>query len=217
MNSAGRFEDHPMRRILIAAFAIFVLLGRSFSIMRPPKAPRRQTKNRSPATLEPPGYEPGGGLRGDEQDASNGIFFGKSASPDYGNEDGGLFSASRKTTHHLAKTRAGKGTRVICPTCFATGSATSGSCIVIDPERGAELNFRKNKGAEAACHVINPWGELASTYAALGFQSATFNRSTCWTGMIAMRRRRAGACHRHLPAGKGRQGRFLDRETPQAC
>jgi len=162
--------------LFMAGFALLVWIFRDMeSAPKAPEVPDQEplSGNFGTATF----MSPRGGMRGDEQDASNGIFFGKSASPDYANEDGGpVFSKPENHVIIFAKTRAGKGTRVICPTLLRYGLGNVGrSCIVIDPKGELSSISGRTRAQKQHVHVINPWGELASTYAALGIQSATFN------------------------------------------
>ncbi|MGE4529221.1 MAG: type IV secretory system conjugative DNA transfer family protein, partial [Rhodospirillaceae bacterium] len=79
--------------------------------------------------------------------------------------------------HHtliVARTRTGKGTRVIIPTLLRY----SGSMVVIDPKgENAAVTARPRLFAKLAdkVHVINPWGELAAVYQAAGIPQDTFN------------------------------------------
>jgi type IV secretion system protein VirD4 len=178
MNSADRFEDHPLGAILIAAFAIFVILGSIFFDNPTPKPPEVDEEPLSNNFGSASFQSPAG--RMDAEDAEkvwNGIFFGMSSSP-MGMSDAGVPVWSRRENHTLiiAKTRTGKGTRVISPTLLRYGLGRKGaSCIVIDPKgENAAITARARRQSQHV-HIMNPWGELASTYSALGFQPATFN------------------------------------------
>src|SRR5208337_38339 len=72
-----------------------------------------------------------------------------------------------------ARTRTGKGTRVIVPTLLRYG----GSALVIDPKgenAAITANVRKEQLGQSI-HILNPWNELATTYANHGFKPATYN------------------------------------------
>lgn len=108
-----------------------------------------------------------------------GVFFGKSSAPELDKvplaEQPGAPVLSTPEHHTLivARTRTGKGTRVIVPTLLRY----SGSAIVIDPKgENAAITARVRAGLLAqAVHVINPWGELGPTFKARGLTPATFN------------------------------------------
>lgn len=81
----------------------------------------------------------------------------------------------------LRARRTGKGTRVIVPALLRY----TGSAIVIDPKgENAAVTARIRAGLlDQAVHVINPWGELATTFKARGLAPATFNPvlvTECW-------------------------------------
>ncbi|MCF8709748.1 type IV secretory system conjugative DNA transfer family protein [Rhizorhapis sp. SPR117] len=111
--------------------------------------------------------------------ALKGVFFGKSSAPELDKvplaEQPGAPVLSTPEHHTLivARTRTGKGTRVIVPTLLRY----AGSAIVIDPKgENAAVTARVRAGLLAqAVHVINPWGELAATFKARGLAPATFN------------------------------------------
>lgn len=115
----------------------------------------------------------------DEYDGFRGVFFGKSSAPELSGvpieQQAGAPVLSTPEHHTLivARTRTGKGTRVIVPTLLRYG----GSAIVIDPKgENAAITARARLGAFAsAVHVINPWGELADTFRERGLAPATFN------------------------------------------
>lgn len=110
-----------------------------------------------------------------------GVFFGKSslpvADPMPVLEQPGapLCSIPEHHTLIVARTRTGKGTRIIVPTLLNY----RGSALVIDPKgENAAITARARQshlGADSPVHIINPWGELGSTFASLGFPPATFN------------------------------------------
>jgi type IV secretory pathway TraG/TraD family ATPase VirD4 len=108
-----------------------------------------------------------------------GVFFGKSSAPELekvplADQPGApVLSTPEHHTLIVARTRTGKGTRVIVPTLLRY----AGSAIVIDPKgENAAITARVRAGLLAqAVHVINPWGEVATTFKARGLTPATFN------------------------------------------
>jgi len=116
---------------------------------------------------------PGGG-----EQLSSGVFFGKSSRPDShgGDVAAGLGApiCSKPENHTLivAKTRTGKGTRVIIPTLLR---ATKTSALVIDPKGENAVITARPRSLTNHVHIMNPWGELGDAYSNLGFPPATFN------------------------------------------
>jgi len=121
-------------------------------------------------------------LRADMPDPhhiSAGVFLGKSSSPDHDKEPASAWqgapvcSSPEAHTLIVARTRTGKGTRVIVPTLLRY----AGSCIVIDPKgENAAITARVRFGMVGKdVHVLNPWGELAQTFKDMGFTPATYN------------------------------------------
>lgn len=112
-------------------------------------------------------------LSGDE--ISRGVTFGKSGSPGLALEAVGAPVTSTPEAHTLivARTRAGKGTRVIMPTLLRY----SGSMLVIDPkgENAAVTARARRDHLGQTVYIVNPWGEMAGLYERLGFHPATFN------------------------------------------
>ena len=109
---------------------------------------------------------------------SNGLFFGKSSSPRPPGSPIDAPGAPVCSTpeHHtliVARTRTGKGTRVIIPTLLRYG----GSALVIDPkgENAAVTAAIRREHLRQRIHILNPWNELAATYEARGFTQATYN------------------------------------------
>ena len=114
----------------------------------------------------------------DEACLSNGLFLGKSSAPDRGTLPLDAYGAPVCSTpeHHtliVARTRTGKGTRVIVPTLLRYG----GSALGIDPkgENAAITAVVRASGLHQSVHILNPWSELAPFYAKRGFAPATFN------------------------------------------
>jgi len=162
--------------LAMTAFALLVWIFRGMETA--PKAPEEEIQTVSNNFGSASFQSPMG--RMDPQDGEkvwNGIFFGMSSSP-MDPPDPGLPILSKPENHTLivARTRTGKGTRVICPTLLRYGLGRTGaSCIVIDPKGENTAITARARMQKQHVQVMNPWGELASTYAALGLQSATFN------------------------------------------
>lgn len=105
-----------------------------------------------------------------------GVFFGKSSSPNnchIHNLGAPVCSEPENHTLIVARTRTGKGTRVIVPTLLK-GSLQS-SCVVIDPKGENAAITARARAAYQHVHIINPWGVLAPTFQKLGFTTATYN------------------------------------------
>lgn len=109
-----------------------------------------------------------------------GLFLGKSSHPDANpvplHQQPGIPVCTTPEHHTLivARTRTGKGTRVIIPTLLRY----SGSMVVIDPKgENAAVTARPRLFAKVTdkVHVINPWGELAAVYQKAGIPQDTFN------------------------------------------
>jgi type IV secretion system protein VirD4 len=108
-----------------------------------------------------------------------GVFLGKSSNPDMNGKPLGSWpgapvcSSPEAHTLIVARTRTGKGTRVIVPTLLRY----TGSCLVIDPKgENAAITARVRYGMiDKEVHILNPWGELAQTFKDMGFTPATYN------------------------------------------
>jgi len=118
-------------------------------------------------------------LQADITDAaclSKGLFFGKSSEPGRDATAPGAPVCSTPEHHTLivARTRTGKGTRVIVPTLLRYG----GSALVIDPkgENAAITAMVRKVQLGQSIHILNPWNELAGTYDERGFKPATAAR-----------------------------------------
>jgi type IV secretion system protein VirD4 len=114
----------------------------------------------------------------DQACLAKGLFLGKSSQP--GQERAALDAPGAPVCatpeHHtliVARTRTGKGTRVIVPTLLRYG----GSALVIDPkgENAAVTAAARQAGLGQTIHILNPWNELADTFARRGFSRATYN------------------------------------------
>ncbi len=109
---------------------------------------------------------------------AKGVFFGKSSSPRQVRlplEAPGAPVCSTPEHHTLivARTRTGKGTRVIVPTLLRY----EGSAFVIDPKgENAAITARVRRDQLGQdIHILNPWNELPETYQNRGFVTATYN------------------------------------------
>jgi type IV secretion system protein VirD4 len=114
-------------------------------------------------------------LPADDKSVFRGVTFGKSSRPGMAATSPGAPVTSIPETHTLivARTRAGKGTRVIVPTLLRY----TGSMLVIDPKgENAAITARTRRDQlHHAVHIVNPWGEMQDLYDKLGFHAATFN------------------------------------------
>ena len=110
-----------------------------------------------------------------EMDIYRGVTFGRSSRPEVPPAAPGAPITSFPESHTLivARTRAGKGTRVIVPTLLRY----RGSMLVIDPKgENAAITARTRRDQlDQTVHIVNPWGEMKELYGRLGFTSATFN------------------------------------------
>lgn len=108
-------------------------------------------------------------------DVAHGVAFGMSSGPYAPRESAGAPVVSHPEAHTLivARTRAGKGTRVIIPTLLRYAD----SILVIDPKgENAAITARTRRDQlHHAVHIVNPWGEMEGLYRDLGFKAATFN------------------------------------------
>lgn len=109
-----------------------------------------------------------------------GAFFGKSSLPEIAEtsevvDDPGAPICAFPEFHTLivARTRTGKGTRVIVPTLLRY----LGSMIVIDPKgENAAITARARKlSLNSTVHILNPWAMLAARFEKRGFTPATYN------------------------------------------
>ena len=114
----------------------------------------------------------------DQACLAQGLFLGKSSQP--GQERAALDAPGAPVCvapeHHtliVARTRTGKGTRVIVPTLLRY----SGAALVIDPkgENAAVTAAARQARLGQTIHILNPWNELGDTFAARGFARATYN------------------------------------------
>jgi type IV secretion system protein VirD4 len=116
----------------------------------------------------------------DEMCLANGMFFGKSIAPrvkgtPLENAGSPVCSTAEHHTLIVARTRTGKGTRVIVPTLLRYG----GSVFVIDPKgenAAITARVRSQMVPEQSVRILNPWNELSETFQSQNLgQSATYN------------------------------------------
>lgn len=114
----------------------------------------------------------------DDACLTKGLFFGKSSAPELvrlplDTPGAPVCSTPEHHTLIVARTRTGKGTRVIVPTLLRYG----GSAFVIDPKgENAAITARVRRDELGQdIHILNPWNELAETYQSRGFPTATYN------------------------------------------
>lgn len=84
-----------------------------------------------------------------------------------------VFTTSEHHTLIVARTRTGKGTRIIIPTLLRY----AGSALVIDPKgENAAITARTRRDQLGhAVHIVNPWNVLAPHFEALDLEASTFN------------------------------------------
>lgn len=106
---------------------------------------------------------------------ARGVTFGKSSAPGYHLKAPGAPVTSLPENHVLviAKSGAGKGTRVIYPTLLRYAS----SVCVVDPkgENAAVTARTRRDQLGQDIQILNPWGVLKDHYTKMGFQTATYN------------------------------------------
>jgi len=158
--------------LAMTAFALFVWIFRGMETA--PQAAQQPDEEPLSGTHGTASFmSPGGGPSGDP---SEGVFFGKAAARFHQIDGGPVYSRVENHSIIFAKTRTGKGTRVIVPTLLKYGLGKKPmSVLCLDPKGELSCISGNARAQQQHVHVINPWGELASTYAALGIQFATFN------------------------------------------
>lgn len=161
-------------------FTVIWMIGKMISAEKPaaPQQPQTSDTYGSADYAEPRPFLP------DQMYVFSGVFFGKSSIPSSAHlapfeqhQGGPICSTPENHTLIVARTRTGKGTRVVIPTLlrYLTGSA-----LVIDPKgENAAITARARQnpfpGFSQTVHIVNPWGELAPTFQQLGFSPATYN------------------------------------------
>ena len=114
----------------------------------------------------------------DEACLAKGLFLGKSSQPGQRGAPLDAPGAPVCSTpeHHtliVARTRTGKGTRVIVPTLLRY----DGSALVIDPkgENAAITATARARLMNQDIHILNQWNELAAPWQRRGLGRATYN------------------------------------------
>ena len=137
---------------------------------------------------------------GSRANTVNGVFLGKSSEPARRNAglDGPGAPIVTTREHHtliVARTRTGKGTRVIVPTLLRY----AGNMFVIDPKgENTAITARTRRATmQQTVHVLNPWGVMAKLYESYGLTPATYNPLDILDrddpNAVAIARRLAGA------------------------
>jgi type IV secretion system protein VirD4 len=131
------------------------------------------TKNYGSASYAPLETEPRS-----RANTASGVFLGKSSEPARRNAglDGPGAPIVTTREHHtliVARTRTGKGTRVIVPTLLRY----AGNMFVIDPkgENTAITARTRRDTLNQTVHILNPWGHMAKLYEGYGFTPAAYN------------------------------------------
>lgn len=114
----------------------------------------------------------------DEACLSNGVFLGKSSQPGQAaaplDAPGApICTIPERHTLIVARTRTGKGTRVIVPTLLRYG----GSALVIDPkgENAAITARARRELLRQEVHILNPWGVLQHIHGPRGLFLTRYN------------------------------------------
>lgn len=176
LTNGTNFTDHPISTGLVALLIFGYLFAAWMSRnMQEPPPPEKELPPLSD-NYGVADFAPQQGLGANS--LSNGIFFGKSSSPALKNSSlsqnpgGPVCSEPARHTLIVASTRSGKGTRLVIPTLLRN---LSSSCIVIDPKGELAAVTARARSRRQHIQIINPWGELKSTFEALGFSPATYN------------------------------------------
>lgn len=176
LTGSGNPSSGEFALFLVAVIALLGALGGKQDLKpAPPPEPEVEPLSNTHGSAD---YRsPTSSLADGGEEAWKGIFFGRSSSPQFPPDYGApIYSTPENHTLIVARTRTGKGTRVIIPTLLRYGLGKKGaSCIVIDPKGENFAITARARRQHQHVHVMNPWGELASTASALGFPSATFN------------------------------------------
>ena len=169
--TTGDFIAHPIGMSLVYLAIAAWLLGMWFSrYVRLPKPAGDELPPLS-GTYGSAHYAP---MQTQPGDVTSGVFFGKSHTTDMIADDYGAPVCSKPENHTLivARTRTGKGTRVIIPTLLR---ASRTSALVIDPKgEDTVISFRA-RAVHSHVHVMNPWRVLGDTCDRLGIKAATYN------------------------------------------
>lgn len=168
--------------IFCAGVGLFAILWRRWFPKPEEEVPEPETSgNYGTASYAPLRYAPP-----NRAYVARGVFFGKSSDPRADDmpavEQPGAPVCSLPANHALivARTRTGKGTRVIVPTLLRY----VGSAVVVDPKgENAAITARARQhilegmvpGHISPVHILNPWDELDGTFKGLGFDYARLN------------------------------------------
>lgn len=140
--------------------------------------PRREKEVQSPPARDNFGTARYAAPQTDMPEASRalrGVFLGRSTLPGLPTvlPAAPVYTAPQSHTLIMARTRTGKGTRIIIPTLLRYQD----SMVIIDPkgENAAVTARPRRDQLGQTVHIVNPWGELATEFTGRGFQAATFN------------------------------------------
>jgi type IV secretory pathway TraG/TraD family ATPase VirD4 len=135
---------------------------------RPPLSDNFGTASYAPLMNEP----------ASENASSAGVFLGQSSLPPVPGAmtrpaGAPVFTTPKHHTLIVARTRTGKGTRIIVPTLLRY----RGSMFILDPKgENAAITARARRDELGhAVHIINPWNVHGAVYRKLGFTAATYN------------------------------------------
>lgn len=173
----GHIAGASIAALLVPALKILAIVAGVYLLLklfrRQPVAPRTVSTIHGSAHYAP--------FQADVQeprDFVRGVFLGKSSAPNRAEaplETPGAPICSARENHVLivARTRTGKGTRVIVPTLLRY----MGSALVIDPkgENAAITGRVRRDQLGQKVHVVNPWDILQQPYQDRGFSPATYN------------------------------------------
>jgi len=174
-------RDDPLRRglariiniFIYSVIAVIVVIFLLWLIFHKKPAARRVSDIYGTAHYAPTQLDVA-----DDACLARGLFFGKSSAPQLTRlplEDPGAPVCSKPEHHTLivARTRTGKGTRVIVPTLLRY----EGSAFVIDPkgENAAVTARVRRDQMHQNIHILNPWNELGETFPSRSLPPATYN------------------------------------------
>ena len=168
-----------------SVFSFLASCSSSTSFSRAARGKRKPARLSPTTTAAPPMPISSTAFRTGSMSAA-GVFFGKSSLPRRRPmpvmEQPGAPLCSQPSHHTLivARTRTGKGTRVIVPTLLKY----RGSALVIDPKgENAAITARARQnimpGMPTPVHIVNPWGELADHFQKLGFPTGDLQPARC--------------------------------------
>ena len=170
----SEFRENPLGVSLgLLAVAAYLVLAWKAGNMKEPPPPVPQLPPLS-TTFGSASYVPEiTTLNDGGEGLASGVFFGKSSHPeDFTGKGVPIFSRSESHTLIIAKTRTGKGTRVLCPTLLR---ASKTSAFVFDPAGENASITARARAMTNHVHIMDPWSALGDTFERLGFLPATFN------------------------------------------